>query len=40
MIQSSPFSDPVYFDYFPYMIFALDDLNILKALILNIFFYI
>jgi hypothetical protein len=36
MIQSSLFNGPIHFDVFPNLTLALDDINILKALILNV----
>jgi hypothetical protein len=38
MIQSSLFNGPIHFDVFPNLTLALDDINILKALILNVAF--
>ena len=36
MITTSMFDGPVYFDCYPDICLALDDLNIIKALTLNI----
>jgi hypothetical protein len=36
MIQSSLFNGPVHFDVFPNLTLSLDDINILKALTLNV----
>jgi hypothetical protein len=36
MIQSSLFNGPIHFDVFPNLTLALDDINILKALTLNV----
>ena len=36
MIQSSLFNSPIHFGFFPNLTLALDDINILKALTLNV----
>jgi hypothetical protein len=36
MIKSSLFNGPIHFDVFPNLILSLDDINILKALTLNV----
>jgi hypothetical protein len=36
MIQSSLFNGPIHFDVFPNLTLSLDDINILKALTLNV----
>jgi hypothetical protein len=39
MIQSSLFNGPIYFDVFPNLTISLDDINIFKALTLNVLIY-